>query len=44
MDIFTSVGLMFACTARELIQKLNIWQENWDAKDLPDNNIVVINF
>lgn len=44
MDIVTSVGLMFACTACELIQKLNISQENCDAKDSPDNNVIVINF
>lgn len=44
MDIITSVGLTFAGIARELVQKLNIWQENCDAKDSPDNNIIVINF
>lgn len=44
MDIVTSVGLTFACIACELIQKLNIWQENCDAKDSPDNNVIVINF
>lgn len=44
MDIFTSVCLAFACRACQLKLKLNKWQENCDAKDSPDNNIVVVNF
>lgn len=41
--ILSLVQLKLACMASELIQKLNMGK-NCNAKDSPDNNIIVINF